>query len=57
MMRPILETESPYIDLAITSPPYINALDYTRCVKIEGAMCDCIDNEIADRHAKCTGGP
>lgn len=40
-------TESPYIDLAITSPPYINALDYTRCVKIEGAMCDCIDNEIA----------
>jgi len=40
-------TESPYIDLAISSPPYINALDYTRCVKIEGAMCDCIDNEIA----------
>lgn len=35
------------IDLAITSPPYINALDYTRCVKVEGAMCDCIDNEIA----------
>jgi len=35
------------IDLAITSPPYINALDYTRCVKIEGAFCDCIDNDIA----------
>ena len=41
------KTESACIDLAITSPPYINALDYTRCVKIEGAMCDCIDNEIA----------
>lgn len=40
-------TESSCIDIAITSPPYINALDYTRCVKIEGAMCDCIDDEIA----------
>ncbi len=35
------------IDIAITSPPYINALDYTRCVKIEGALCGCINNAIA----------
>lgn len=35
------------IDLAITSPPYINALDYTRCVKVEGAMSDFITNDIA----------
>ena len=35
------------IDLAITSPPYINALDYTRCVKIEGALCGCINDSIA----------
>lgn len=35
------------IDIAITSPPYINALDYTRCVKVEGAMCGCIDNGVA----------
>lgn len=38
--------EEPF-DIAITSPPYINALDYTRCVKVEGAFCDCIDNAIA----------
>lgn len=30
------------IDLAITSPPYINALDYTRCIKVESAMCGLI---------------
>lgn len=35
------------IDIAITSPPYINALDYTRCVKVEGALCGCINNAIA----------
>lgn len=35
------------IDIAITSPPYINALDYTRCVKVEGAMTDYITNDIA----------
>ncbi len=25
------------LDLAITSPPYINAMDYTRCIKLESA--------------------
>lgn len=35
------------IDIAITSPPYINALDYTRCVKIEGALIDCITDDVA----------
>lgn len=30
------ETETK-IDLAITSPPYINAMDYTRCIKLESA--------------------
>lgn len=25
------------IDIAITSPPYINAMDYTRCIKLESA--------------------
>lgn len=35
------------IDIAITSPPYINALDYTRCVKIEGSLCDTIDDAVA----------
>jgi len=29
------------VDIAITSPPYINALDYVRCVKIESAWVDC----------------
>lgn len=36
------------IDLAITSPPYINALDYTRCIKVESALCGTIDNTIAN---------
>ncbi len=36
------------IDLAITSPPYINALDYTRCIKVESALCGTIDNIIAN---------
>jgi DNA modification methylase len=38
------------IDIIVTSPPYINALDYTRCIKIEsswvGLMDDIILNEI-----------
>jgi len=29
------------IDVAITSPPYLNALDYVRCIKIESAWVDC----------------
>lgn len=36
------------IDIAISSPPYINALDYTRCIKVESALCDTIDNSIAN---------
>lgn len=38
----------PIIDIAISSPPYINALDYTRCIKIESALCGTIDNDIAN---------
>lgn len=33
------------IDIAISSPPYINALDYTRCIKIESALCGLIDDK------------
>ncbi len=33
------------IDIAITSPPYINALDYTRCIKVESAMCNLTDTK------------
>jgi hypothetical protein len=36
------------VDIAISSPPYINALDYTRCIKIESALCGTIDNTIAN---------
>lgn len=36
------------IDIAITSPPYINALDYTRCIKIESALCGTIDDASAN---------
>ena len=36
------------IDLAITSPPYINALDYTRCIKVESALCGTINNTVAN---------
>ena len=36
----------PIIDIAISSPPYINALDYTRCIKVESAFCGTIDNSI-----------
>ncbi len=32
------------IDLAITSPPYINAIDYTRCIKLESAWIGTADN-------------
>lgn len=34
------------IDLAITSPPYINAMDYTRCIKIESAWIGTADDLI-----------
>lgn len=42
-------TDEGYVDIAISSPPYINALDYTRCIKVESAMCGTIDDEIASR--------
>jgi hypothetical protein len=32
------------IDVAITSPPYINALDYVRCVKLESSWIDTGDD-------------
>jgi DNA modification methylase len=42
------------IDVAITSPPYINALDYVRCIKLESAWIDCGNqesfNELRRRH-------
>ena len=41
--------EQPIIDLAITSPPYINAFDYTQCIKVESAMCGFMDNEKAKK--------
>jgi hypothetical protein len=33
------------VDLAITSPPYINAMDYTRCVKLESAWIGTADDQ------------
>ncbi|WP_363322243.1 hypothetical protein [uncultured Aliiroseovarius sp.] len=33
------------IDLAITSPPYINAMDYTRCIKLESAWIGTADDK------------
>ncbi|MCC2548535.1 site-specific DNA-methyltransferase [Hymenobacter sp. BT175] len=34
------------VDLAITSPPYLNSIDYTRCIKIESAWLDCADDKV-----------
>lgn len=39
------EVEEQSFDMAITSPPYINALDYTRCIKIESSLVGTTDNE------------
>ncbi len=33
-------------DIAITSPPYINALDYVRCIKLESAWAGCGSDEL-----------
>ena len=44
------------IDMAISSPPYINALDYTRCIKVESALCGTIDNRIAEQLRKLQVG-
>ena len=37
------------IDIAISSPPYINALDYTRCIKVESSLCGTLDNSKANQ--------
>lgn len=34
------------IDVAITSPPYINAMDYTRCIKLESAWIGLANDSI-----------
>lgn len=34
------------MDVAITSPPYTNALDYVRCIKLESAWVDCGDDSL-----------
>ena len=49
-------SEEESVDLAITSPPYINALDYTRCIKIESALCGTIDDSIANELRKMQVG-
>jgi hypothetical protein len=32
------------VDIAVTSPPYINALDYTRCIKLESCWIGLMDD-------------
>lgn len=32
------------LDIAVTSPPYINALDYTRCIKLESSWIGLMDD-------------
>ena len=34
------------VDIAITSPPYINAMDYTRCIKLESAWIGTADDTV-----------
>lgn len=34
------------IDIAITSPPYINSMDYVRCIKLESAWIDTGNDDI-----------
>jgi len=44
------------INAAITSPPYINALDYVRCIKIESAWIDCGDDDsFSDMRSRHVG--
>ena len=52
------------VDIAITSPPYLNALDYTRCIKMESAWAGCADdsviktvktNQVGDESRKVSG--
>lgn len=52
----VFTTQSNSVDIAISSPPYINALDYTRCIKIESALCGTINNaEVSALHKKQVG--
>lgn len=53
------------VDIAITSPPYLNALDYTRCIKMESAWAGCANdsviktvktNQVGDESRKATNG-
>ena len=39
-------TTSLKVDIAITSPPYINAMDYTRCIKLESAWVGTANDEV-----------
>lgn len=34
------------VDIAITSPPYINAMDYTRCIKLESAWIGTANDSV-----------
>lgn len=44
------------IDMAITSPPYINAFDYSQCIKVESAMSGYMDkNSISTLRLKQVG--
>ena len=40
------ECESNLIDIAITSPPYINAFDYSQCIKVESSLCGIMTNKL-----------
>jgi DNA modification methylase len=39
------KSEKAIIDLAITSPPYLNAFDYTQIIKIESAWVGTLEND------------
>lgn len=41
------EIKSNTIDIAITSPPYINAFDYVRTLKLENYWLDLVDDETS----------
>jgi len=40
------------IDIAITSPPYINAFDYTQCIKVESSLCGLLTNKEVSKLKK-----
>jgi len=44
------------IDLAVTSPPYINAFDYVRCLKLENLWLDFLkENELNEKKKEQMG--